>query len=256
MQPVAHPDPHQFVPGAVELHLVDPVAVAIVGAKLGLALVRLEAPAIVCREPQIAPSSRACSSAHSAPSRAQRLDQRAVDVEGVVVLQRRRLVEDLVGADRSGRWTVCASRRAIAAAVASRRPCRRGPVAKIKVENPVVELDGDEMTRIIWAVHQGPADPSVPRRRPRLFRPRDREPRRDRRPDHGRRGERDQAARGRRQVRDDHPRRGPRRGVRAEGDVSLAERDDPQHPRRRHLPRADRDLEHPSAGARAGPSRS
>ena len=24
-------------------------------------------------------------------------------------------------------------------------------MAKIKVENPVVELDGDEMTRIIWA---------------------------------------------------------------------------------------------------------
>lgn len=25
------------------------------------------------------------------------------------------------------------------------------PVAKIKVRNPVVEMDGDEMTRIIWA---------------------------------------------------------------------------------------------------------
>jgi isocitrate dehydrogenase len=24
-------------------------------------------------------------------------------------------------------------------------------VAKIKVKNPVVEMDGDEMTRIIWA---------------------------------------------------------------------------------------------------------
>jgi hypothetical protein len=32
-------------------------------------------------------------------------------------------------------------------------PCRhveRFPVAKIEVTNPVVELDGDEMTRIIW----------------------------------------------------------------------------------------------------------
>ena len=37
---------------------------------------------------------------------------------------------------------------------------RSSPVAKIKVQNPVVELDGDEMTRIIWSVHQGPADPS------------------------------------------------------------------------------------------------
>ena len=25
-----------------------------------------------------------------------------------------------------------------------------GPMAKIKVKNPIVELDGDEMTRIIW----------------------------------------------------------------------------------------------------------
>jgi len=24
------------------------------------------------------------------------------------------------------------------------------PIGKIKVENPVVEMDGDEMTRIIW----------------------------------------------------------------------------------------------------------
>jgi isocitrate dehydrogenase len=31
------------------------------------------------------------------------------------------------------------------------RPDRSGPMAKIKVEGPVVELDGDEMTRIIWA---------------------------------------------------------------------------------------------------------
>ena len=27
-----------------------------------------------------------------------------------------------------------------------------GPKAKIKVENPIVELDGDEMTRIIWQI--------------------------------------------------------------------------------------------------------
>ena len=27
---------------------------------------------------------------------------------------------------------------------------RKAPMAKIKVDNPVVELDGDEMTRIIW----------------------------------------------------------------------------------------------------------
>ena len=27
-------------------------------------------------------------------------------------------------------------------------------MAKIKVKNPIVELDGDEMTRIIWRFHQ------------------------------------------------------------------------------------------------------
>ena len=42
-------------------------------------------------------------------------------------------------------------------------------MAKIKVRNPVVELDGDEMTRIIWSVHQGAADPALPRRRPEYY---------------------------------------------------------------------------------------
>jgi isocitrate dehydrogenase len=31
-------------------------------------------------------------------------------------------------------------------------------MAKIKVANPVVDLDGDEMTRIIWQLDQGQAD--------------------------------------------------------------------------------------------------
>ena len=87
-------------------------------------------------------------------------------------------------------------------------------MAKIKVKNPVVELDGDEMTRDHLAVHQGQADPPVPRRRAEVLRPRHREPRRDRRPDHGRRRQRDQAVRRRREVRDDHARRGARGGVR------------------------------------------
>ena len=43
-------------------------------------------------------------------------------------------------------------------------------MAKIPVKNPLVELDGDEMTRIIWAVHQGQADPAVPRHRAALLR--------------------------------------------------------------------------------------
>ena len=149
------------------------------------------------------------------------------------------------------------ARRARAAdhAAGGGRAGRTGPIAspapwrKIKVKNPIVELDGDEMTRIIWAfikeqlilpyldVELEYFDLGIESRDA------------TERPDHGRRRERDQEARRRGQVRDDHARRGAGRGVRPEGDVPLAQRDDPQHPRRRHLPRADRDLEHPPAGA-------
>ena len=43
---------------------------------------------------------------------------------------------------------------------------------KIKVANPVVELDGDEMTRIIWDAHQEQADPALSGHRPGILRPR------------------------------------------------------------------------------------
>ena len=65
---------------------------------------------------------------------------------------------------------------------------------KIKVANPVVELDGDEMTRIIWQLDQGQADPPLSRHRSQILRPRHRAPRRDRRPGHGRRRQRHQAS--------------------------------------------------------------
>jgi len=42
-------------------------------------------------------------------------------------------------------------------------------MAKIKVKNPVVELDGDEMTRIIWDFYQKEADPSLSGYRPKVF---------------------------------------------------------------------------------------
>ncbi len=59
-------------------------------------------------------------------------------------------------------------------------PDPRGPnMAKIKVQNPVVELDGDEMTQGHLVVHQRPADPAVPGCGAEVLRPRDREPRRD-----------------------------------------------------------------------------
>ncbi len=61
--------------------------------------------------------------------------------------------------------------------------------------------------------------------------------------------QRDPEARGRCEVRHDHARRGTRHRVRAQEDVEEPERHDPQHPRRRDLPRADRDLQHPPPGA-------
>ena len=35
-------------------------------------------------------------------------------------------------------------------------------MAKIKVKNPVVELDGDEMTRIIWSFIKRKTNKSLP----------------------------------------------------------------------------------------------
>ena len=119
---------------------------------------------------------------------------------------------------------------------------------KIKVENPIVELDGDEMTRIIWAFIKEQLilpyldleleyfDLSIESR----------------------------------DATDDQITVDAANAIKEHGvgvkcatitpdearveefglkrDVPVAERDDPQHPRRRDLPRADRDLEHPAAG--------
>jgi hypothetical protein len=104
--------------------------------------------------------------------------------------------------------------------------------AKIKVKTPVVDIDGDEMTRIIWKLikdklilpyldidlkyydlgieHRDATDDQVTIDAAR-------------RSSHLRR---------RRQVRDDHARRGAREGIQPQGDVEVAERHDPQHPRR------------------------
>ena len=191
VQAVADADPHQLVPGGVELDLVDAVAVAVVGAQLGLVLVGLGAPAD--RLPRAADRAQLARFALGplgalAP---QRLDQRPVGVEGVVVLQRRGLVEDLVGA----RWrsTVAIVRlcarpwpsppRIVAASIASPRRWREDQSREPDRRARRRRDDPDHL-----GVHQRAADPSLPRPRPRLLRPRDREPRRDRRPDHGRRG--------------------------------------------------------------------
>ena len=120
-------------------------------------------------------------------------------------------------------------------------------MAKIKVHNPIVELDGDEMTRIIWSFIKD-----------QLIRPyldieivyydlgienRD--------------ASNDQitveAANAIKQfgvgvkcatITPDEAR------VREFGLKRIAKRHDSQHPWRRHLPRADRHLQHPAPGAR------
>ena len=125
---------------------------------------------------------------------------------------------------------------------------------KIKVKNPVVEMDGDEMTRIIWKFIKD-----------KLILPyldidlkyydlgieyRDQT--------------NDQvtvdSAKATQQYgvavkcADHHARRGAREGVRPQGDVAVAQRHDPQHHRRHDLPRADRLQERAAPGAGLDPS--
>ena len=127
-------------------------------------------------------------------------------------------------------------------------------MAKIKVTNPIVEMDGDEMTRIIWQVHQGQADPSVSRHQPDVFRSRHGKARRNARPDHHRCRGSDQEGRRRGEMRNHHAGRSAGEGVQPSRDVPLAERHHPQHSRRRHLPRADHLQERAAAGAGLDPA--
>ena len=112
-------------------------------------------------------------------------------------------------------------------------------VAKIKVKNPVVEMDGDEMTRIIWQ-----------KIREQLILPyldidlkyfdlgvEARDATNDQITIDSANATR--AVRRGREVRDHHARRSARQGIRPQADVAVAERHHPQHPRRHDLPRAD-----------------
>ena len=122
-------------------------------------------------------------------------------------------------------------------------------MAKIKVKNPVVEMDGDEMTRIIWQLIKD-----------KLIHPyldidllyydlgiEKRDETNDQITiDAANKTKEVGVAR---QVRDHHARRRPREGIQPQGDVALAQRHHPQHPRRRHLPRADHLQERAAAGA-------
>ena len=125
---------------------------------------------------------------------------------------------------------------------------------KIKVENPIVELDGDEMTRIIWEFikdklilpyldidlkyydlgieNRDETDDKVTVDAANAIK----------------------QARRRRQMRDHHARRSAREGIQPQEDVEVAERHDPQHPRRHRLPRADHLQERAAPGAGLDPA--
>ena len=229
-RPLADVHVHQLVPGGVELDLVDAVAEAVVGAELRRVLVGQPA--------ELDGRGAAGELAHGADPvdrevaalAGDRLDERAVGLEDVVVGERHRLVGDRVGGcasrarrtgllDRAHRHQLSQSDRSLGCPGTEERPAERRQMAKIKVENPVVELDGDEMTRIIWQFIKDKLILPYLDIDLKYYDLGDREPRRDRRPGHGRRRQRDQEVRRRRQVRHHHARRGAGRGVRPQGDV-------------------------------------
>ena len=120
---------------------------------------------------------------------------------------------------------------------------------KIKVANPVVELDGDEMTRIIWqAIKDKLIHPYLDIDLEYY----------DLRIEH-RDATNDQVTIDAANAIKQHgvgvkcatitPDEARVEGVQPQGDVEVAERHDPQHPRRRHLPRADHLQERAAAGA-------
>ena len=90
---------------------------------------------------------------------------------------------------------------------------------KIKVANPVVELDGDEMTRIIWQLIKEKLILPYLDIDLQYYDPRHRAPRRDRRQGDRRCRRGDQGNRRRRQMRDHHAGRGARQRVQSQEDV-------------------------------------
>ena len=122
-------------------------------------------------------------------------------------------------------------------------------MAKIKVKNPVVEMDGDEMTRIIWQFIKD-----------KLIHPyldidllyydlgvEKRDETNDQITIDAANATKEVGVA--REVRHHHAGRRPREGVQPEGDVAVAERHHPQHPRRHDLPRADHLQERAAPGA-------
>ena len=123
-------------------------------------------------------------------------------------------------------------------------------MGKIKVKNPIVELDGDEMTRIIWQfikdklilpyldVELHYFDLSIESR--------------DATDDQITIDAANaiQAARCGGQMRHDHARRSAGRGIQPQADVEVAQWHDPQHSGRHRVSRADHLQERAASGAR------
>src|SRR5262245_19409830 len=142
----------------MELHLVHPVAVSVVRFEPGRVLVRDPAKLLDVAAPGELPDLGDPIHRPIGALAVDRLLERLIGIEDVVVDQRRGLVGHLVGADAGrpldgrhrlhsrspGRCRMAAPRQG--AQIASPRH-----MAKIKVKNPIVELNGDEMTRILWA---------------------------------------------------------------------------------------------------------
>ncbi len=101
VQLVAHPEPHEVMPRAVKLHLVDAVPIAVEGLQARRVLVGLEAPADRVAAPRRADLVRAAERPTGALA-LERLDERKVVGEQVAALQRWGLVGDLVGVKRGG----------------------------------------------------------------------------------------------------------------------------------------------------------
>jgi hypothetical protein len=97
MQPESDRRPQQLVPRGVEGDLVDAVAESVVGSKAGRALIRLRAPADRPGRAGERPYLVRAIGGPPATLAIECLDQDAVGGKRVVVFQRRRLVDDLMG---------------------------------------------------------------------------------------------------------------------------------------------------------------
>src|ERR1700722_19236020 len=151
---------HQLMPGGMKLDLIDAMPVAVVGLQHRLVLIGQAPPQLLWLAADELPQARRPGQYPSGSLALSGLHQRGVAGEHVHPLQWRDLVgngvglPDVLSRDGSHHTTGYLSAIASPAGAVGSRPSAKTEdrhMAKIKVQNPVVELDGDEMTRIIWS---------------------------------------------------------------------------------------------------------